>query len=230
MSASFDAVDDKLREADFFLTKMEETGLDVRAWRFYFSAFVTAARSVTFVLQTVMSDVPGFAEWYANRQDRLRADTPSRYFTSVRNEVQKRGTNPVAVWGRNEDGGVDAFFVHWYGDPEAVPPATDVATACKEQMRTLACLVFEVYRDFGHFIDPAIVYTAEGAKCQGLTIEDVEEQLIGVRGWTAGLPLDERFRLLRRNEPMPSVDDLFVKYLNHDRFAVTGHRETGDHA
>lgn len=228
MSASFDSVDEKLREADFFLTKMEESGFKSYSWRFYFSAFVTAARSVTFVLQHVMHDIPGFAEWYELRQEQFRKEPLPRYFTSIRNEVQKEGTNPVTLWGRGDDGNIEAFFLHWYNNPKNMPPDCDVISACKTHMVTLASIVYEVYRDFGHFIDPAIVYTPEGAARQGITIEDIEEQLIGIRGWTASLPLEERFRLLRRNEPMPQVDDLLIKYLGHDRFGESGKQATKD--
>ena len=218
LSASFDAVDEKLREADFFLKKMEEAGPDSCAWRFYFSAFVTASRSVTFVVQYVMSGIAEFDEWYETRRERMRVDPIARYFTSVRNEVQKRGTNPVTFWGCGEQGAVEAYFVHWYADPKEMPPDTDVVSACREYMTMLTAFVYEAYKDFGHFIDPAVLYTPEGAERRGLSIEDIEEQLIGARGWTAGLPLEERFRLLRRNEPMPEVDDLLIKYLGHDRF------------
>jgi hypothetical protein len=218
MSVSFDAVDNKLREADFFLERMKGSELNVRAWRFFFSAFVTAARSVTFVMQCAMNDIEGFADWYTPRQEALRSDPLARYLTSTRNEIQKRGTNPVCVWGRNEDGEVDAFFLHWYDDPDVQPPDGGVLSACSEQVRRLATLVYEAYRDFGPWIDPAVAYTPSGARSLGLTVEDIEEQLIGARGWTAGLPEEERFRLLRREEPMPEIDDLLLKYLKHDRF------------
>jgi hypothetical protein len=230
MSASFDVVDEKLREADFFVTKMEEIGPEPYPWRFYFSAFVTAARSVTFAMQYSMNDIVGFTEWYSIRQDSLRDDPLSRYLTIVRNEVQKRGTNPVTFWERGDSGKIEAYFLHWYENLDQMPPDYDVVSACKMHMQTLATLVYEVYRDFGHFVDPEVVYTPDGAARQGLTIEDIEEQLIGVRGWTAGLPLEERFRLLRRNEPMPHVDDLLIKYLGHDRFGNKAQQEAGGDA
>lgn len=227
MSASFDVVDEKLREADFFLTKMEETGPETFPWRFYFSAFATASRSITFALQYAMNGIEGFTEWYSSRQAQLREDPLSRYFTAIRNEIQKRGTNPVSIWGTASSGEVEAYFLHWYEDPEHSPPNCDVVSACKQQMKTLATLIYEAYRDFGYLIDPALVYTPEGAAKQGLTIEDIEEALIGVRGWTNGLPLEERFRLLRQNEPMPQVDDLLIKYLGHDRFGNKLNRVAG---
>ena len=218
MSVGFDVVDNKLREADFFLERMTTSGRDTRSWQFFFSAFATAARSVTFVLQSAMADVPGFSAWYAVRRDRLRADPLSRYLTSVRNEVQKRGTNPVCVWQHGSGDDVEAFFLHWYDDPAVQAPGGPVASACEEQVRQLALLVYEAYRDFGPWIDPAVTYTPSGAQRVGLSIDDVEERLLGVRGWTVALPEEKRFRVLRASEPMPDVDDLLVKYLGHDRF------------
>lgn len=220
MSASFDAVDGKLREADFFLVKLAEAGLDCDAWRFYFSAFVSAARSVTFAIQHAMRRIDGFDEWYSARQKVLRENALCRFFTSVRNETQKRGTNPVTVWHGSNECDVEAFFLYWYEDPDQMPPDEDVVASAQQYMEMLASLVYEAYRDFGHFIDPAVVYSLEGARRRGLSIEDIEQELIGVRGWTASLPTEERFRILRENEPMPQIDDILVKYLGHDRFGT----------
>ena len=65
---SFDWVDEKLFESDFFLTKLEETAYNFSAARYYFSAFTSAARSVTFALQKVMKRIPGFDEWYLKKK------------------------------------------------------------------------------------------------------------------------------------------------------------------
>ena len=75
---SFELVESKLVEANFFLEKLANVkGFD--AARFYFSAFVSAARTVTFALQAVMKSVEGFAEWYSKEQDSLKADPTARY-------------------------------------------------------------------------------------------------------------------------------------------------------
>ena len=48
---SFSPVDEKLEEADFFLEGMAASEKSWLRTRFLFSAFVSAARSVTFALQ-----------------------------------------------------------------------------------------------------------------------------------------------------------------------------------
>ncbi len=218
MSAPFDSVDDKLREADFFICKMEQADWDINEWRYHFSAFVTAARSVTFALQYSMSDIPGFDEWYKQRQECLRGDSLSQFFVAARNNVQKKGQNPLSFWDRDESGKIVAYFLYWFEDQVELTPDCDAITACKQHMKSLSQLVYEAYRDFGPYIDPAVAISPLGAKELGLTIEDMEEQIIGVRGWTSTLPLVERFRMLRDVESMPQIDDLLIKYLGHDRF------------
>jgi hypothetical protein len=95
MSRSFQLVDSKVFEADYFLERFSESGFNILAARSNFSAFVTATRSITFVLQAVMRDVDGFDEWYSSHQVRLRSDPISRYFLKVRNELQKIGISPI---------------------------------------------------------------------------------------------------------------------------------------
>jgi hypothetical protein len=113
---------------------------------------------------------------------------------------------------------VPPFFSIGGRIPQCQPPDAAVAEASREYMIVLAQLVYEVYRDFGHFVDPAVVYSKAGAAKRGLAVEDLEEETIGVRGWTSGLPLDERFRLLCEHQPLPDVDDILIKYIGHDRF------------
>ena len=215
-ASSFDTVDNKLREADFFLGKFVTASRGTLESQFYFSAFVTAARSVTFALQHVMADVEGFATWYQERSRRLNDNELCRYFVFVRNEVQKQGSSPVWLW--DTDG--SAFFVHWWEDPAVPAPDATVAEASRQYMTVLAKLIYEVYRDFGHFVDPAVVFSQAGAAKRGLSIEDLEEDIIGVRGWTSGIPLDERYRLLREQASLPHVDDVLIKYIGHNRFGT----------
>lgn len=215
-ASSFDTVDNKLREADFFLGKFVVASHNILESRFYFSAFVTAARSVTFALQHVMADVDGFPEWYQERSQQLKDNELCRYFVFVRNEVQKQGSSPVSMW--DTDG--SALFLHWWEDPAVPAPDTTVAEASRQYIRVLARLIYEVYRDFGHFVDPAVVYSEAGAARRGLSIEDLEEETMGMRGWTSGIPLDERYRLLREQQSLPHIDDLLIKYLGHNRYGT----------
>ena len=66
---------EKLLEAEHFLARMiMSDGLE---YQFELNAFLSASRSVTFVLQKALSDVPGFADWYQQQQARMKADARS---------------------------------------------------------------------------------------------------------------------------------------------------------
>jgi hypothetical protein len=57
----------KLQEALFFLEKMEEFYTVNPDFDYYFNAFISSGRSVTFVMQKEYSKIQGFEEWYENR-------------------------------------------------------------------------------------------------------------------------------------------------------------------
>jgi len=57
----------KLEEALFFLKKMEKNFNLDPDFDFYFNAFISSGRSVTFVMQKEYSKAHGFKEWYENR-------------------------------------------------------------------------------------------------------------------------------------------------------------------
>ena len=73
MSRSFSLVDSKVAEAAFFLEKIADCGYETLEMRCYLSAFVSAARTVTFSLQSVLRNVDGFDEWYRSHQQALKA-------------------------------------------------------------------------------------------------------------------------------------------------------------
>src|SRR4051794_32192708 len=95
MSSSFGVVEDKLREADFFLSQLRNSPLIGFEANCFFSAFVSAARSVTFAMQASLTGVPGFKEWYQGQQTRLKTDRLAPLFVEIRNEVIHTGVNPL---------------------------------------------------------------------------------------------------------------------------------------
>jgi hypothetical protein len=224
MSRSFGLVDDKLDEADFFLSRMEEANF--YEIRHYFSAFVSAARSVTFAVQGSISDIDGFKEWYAGWQATLAADRMAGFFLDARNDVIHLGENPIRGGSsyRAEDGGSVQLF--WFRD--AVPfdldpapekrksyPREDVITACRAFLVTLVSLVYDAYVHFAPEVDAHVHYTQSHFQAIGKTIEDAEEELFGYRGWTEapGLTVNDRWRLIRRNLTGCTVAHLFEKHL-----------------
>ena len=53
------------------------------------NAFISLARSITFVMQKEFHDIPGFAEWYAIKQDEMKNDKDMKFFVDLRNESLK---------------------------------------------------------------------------------------------------------------------------------------------
>src|SRR5688572_26098150 len=86
---------EKLQEAEYFLAGVaSENSLE---FQFNLNAFLSACRSVTFVMQKSMSRVPAFADWYRARQDEMRLDAAAGFFLELRNIAQHEG--PVSYVG-----------------------------------------------------------------------------------------------------------------------------------
>ncbi|MGM4928398.1 hypothetical protein [Tardiphaga sp. 619_E2_N8_5] len=215
---NFGIVDDKLAEADFFCDLVAEGGADFFKVRYYFSAFVAAARSVTFALQASIKHADGFDTWYDKWQQQLRANELARFFHACRTDTQHIGINPVMGGSGSKN-----FQVCWFGQPERGRyewlPEEDVAAACRTYMRILCELIRDCYREFGLLIDPDQIYSADGLLTKGWTLEDVEEQLGYPRGytdieWDGPDKTQQRLKLLRRQIPMSAVGSLLAKYLD----------------
>lgn len=229
MKRSFDNVDHKVEEAEYFLSLMEAKDGFVPEINFLLSAYASAARSITFTLKAVLGDAPGFGEWYARHQAVLKADPVAKYFVELRNVTQKTGATVVnrassrAELVRLLKGQFAGGKMHWFGaSGENMPPAPDmdVAQGCRQNFLQLLEIVYSCYCDFGPLIDPQQHYTPEHYKRIGKTIEDAEEELGYPRGWTApgdfadAKYIPYRFELLRRHSAgASSINHLFEKYL-----------------
>jgi hypothetical protein len=86
-----DLIKHEVAEADFFLNSMRDSGFNIFGFHCYFSAFMSASRSITFALQAVMSGTPGFAEWYEIARQPLVEDSRARFFVQLRNIATKTG-------------------------------------------------------------------------------------------------------------------------------------------
>ena len=84
---------DKLREARFFLDRLREHRNKRPEFRFYMSAFLGAARSVSFALQKDLRspDRDSFDRWYAGQRDRLAAHPMGAIVNKARTVFQKEG-------------------------------------------------------------------------------------------------------------------------------------------
>ncbi|MCC5965748.1 MAG: hypothetical protein JJU24_06390 [Natronohydrobacter sp.] len=215
---TFDHVDNKLFESDFFLQKMEEEDFNMFAMRCYFSAFVSSTRSVTFAIQASMKGTEGFPEWYEIIRQKLRDDQLARFFHECRTDDQKLGFNHVV--GGVFDGRTPRF---WFGEPERgrykFLPEIDVLSACRKYMVKMCEIVDSAYERFGIEIDPDQRYTPAGLKKVGMSIEDLEDYLGFPRLYSkvsedSEEELELRLASLVRGVPRSAVKPLLMRYLD----------------
>lgn len=216
MGRSFSVVDQKVAEAGFFLKKLKGVDLDFFAARCYVSAFVTSARSITYALQAVMKPVPRFHDWYRNRQEEMRANPLARFFHNLRTVSHHIGDN-LASGGSAGPNQSPRFWFMPTKDISEVPQ-DDVVTACESYYKTMVELVYNCYLDFGTEINSHQYYTAEHFAKLGKTIEDAEEEVFGIRGWThvAGYPDEARWQAIRDQMIGCEIDEIFLEYLGKE--------------
>ncbi len=234
MGRSFGIVECKVTEAHFFIQKLEEASEDfsLLSARCYISAFVAAARSITFTLKSSISDVPKFKEWYEKHEGALRTNSLARYFLFARNESQKVGYYPINGMGSTKDNGREKAIFHfdnYYPELKEEIPQADAISACKEYFRLLLNVIYDCFIVFGSIIDPDQYYTIENIKLLGKSIEDIEEEIGLPRGWTgmSGGTDEQRIDAIRGQFSTNSIDPIFIEYLNKDRFGNTYEESTG---
>lgn len=84
----------KLEEAAYFLQRVEEHYFDAledngRPLIYYVSAFISAARSVTWIMRSEYSRLPGWKTWYDVQRPSTHDLKLLRGFTDARNRSQK---------------------------------------------------------------------------------------------------------------------------------------------
>lgn len=83
----------KLQEAEYFLTMMKRTLEDDNVFYYNLSAFLSAARSITYYMQKQYKHQNGFDEWYCPKWIKMEADPELKYLNKARVEALK--TVPV---------------------------------------------------------------------------------------------------------------------------------------
>jgi hypothetical protein len=82
-------VEERLSEANYFARRLRSQRGE--KLQYELNAFLSAARSVTWLIQKEMVHVPGFSEWWSERQKEMAADPAMRFFLALRNYSQKEG-------------------------------------------------------------------------------------------------------------------------------------------
>jgi hypothetical protein len=74
----------KVKEAEYFFEKMKKNIEDDKVFSFNLSAFLTSARSVTFLMQKEYQHVLGFQDWYADKRKLMQSDNDFEFFNDLR--------------------------------------------------------------------------------------------------------------------------------------------------
>lgn len=81
----------RLREAGFFLEKMNETYLTPdHQFDCYMTAYIMIARSVTWIMQSEFRHKDGFSEWFKEKQVSHQIEQLLKKFRTVRNSISKQ--------------------------------------------------------------------------------------------------------------------------------------------
>jgi hypothetical protein len=91
---------DKLQEASYFRHRLKDTAGNRDEFRWNLTAFISAARSVTLIMQTEYTHRDGFLAWYEPKRQELIADSLMGFLHDKRNEVLHKTV--VQVYGRPE--------------------------------------------------------------------------------------------------------------------------------
>lgn len=94
----------KLKEAKYFFEQMGKTFENDDEFKYNLSAFLSAARSITWFMQGQYAQVEGFGRWYEDKQKEMREDQELKYLdnarvASVHTEFISTGATRVATLG-----------------------------------------------------------------------------------------------------------------------------------
>lgn len=216
MARSFGLVDYKVQEAEYFLLQLQRVGEEINfaAVQFCASAFVSAARSVTFAMQASLKGRSDFETWYEKRQEALRNDPLAKFFHRFRTVTQHIGENVVGggVHGKN---GTFYYFLPCIDLPTV--PEQDVVSACEAYFVAVLRLVYDCYVELGPVVDGQQHFTQKNFAELGKTIEDAEEESGFPRGWTdIGKPEIDTYRwqALRQQADGCLIERQFERWLN----------------
>jgi hypothetical protein len=223
MSQTFGIVEEKLREAEFFLDKMSTASSPSFDARFYFSAFISAARSITLALQATLNDADGFTAWYEQAQARLKLDPLARYFVEIRNDSIHKGLNPldcVTVEHLRENllqqfrrTNPSHFIVLPNAATDNGTILADAVQASSGYLKGLVEVIFDCYDRFKYVVDPRWYFTSDNFAAKNRTLEHALGELRFPRAWLSGaISETDGWRVLRTQQPRCLINDIFERY------------------
>lgn len=181
MMKSLILVEERIFEANYFARRLSRAK-NGDSFGYELNAFLSAARSVTFLLQKEMASVPGFGAWYEDQRRLLKGDPAASFFLNLRNFSQKEGKVPLIgcqIVGRR-------WTYRFAGRAEPVPQILlhrDVSDCCREHVAKLARLILDFSQVFPYYSCYRIALTPNGIAELSLSIEEIEESLGLPKGW-----------------------------------------------
>lgn len=170
-------VEEKLLEAEFFMRRFRRASPDTA--NYFLNAYLSAARSVTFLLQKELAYVPGFPDWWNAQRTTLGADMVARFFLELRNFSQKAGR--VSLTGARAGGGRSAVWTYRFvGVVTQVPgelKGVDAADACSEHLAKLARILLACIDAFPYHSCPSMALSPAGVNALGLNVGDMFRRL-----------------------------------------------------
>lgn len=170
-------VEERLAEADFFARRFASSRPERAGY--FLNAFLSSARSVTFLLQKEMAHVDGFAPWWASQRLAMGGDKVARFFLELRNFSQKQGRVSL-VSSRTGNAGSRSWAFRFVGTETSVPEellGVDAGRACVAHVAKLARVVLACMKEFPFHTCPSKALTAEGVRVLGLDVEAIFEAL-----------------------------------------------------
>ncbi|WP_446831231.1 hypothetical protein [Candidatus Foliamicus sp.] len=193
-------VEEKILEAENFARRLR--ALNGENFTYEFNAFLSAARSVTFLLQKEMRRVPGFKEWWVKRRKKMREDAGMKYFLELRNFSQKEGrVSLVGTTSKDCEGNL-LWSYRFAGNKQAVPKALlhrDVVDCCLEHLGKLARIVLKCANAFPNHSCPRRTVATGGFKFLDLKLSDIVSMLGFPIEWVSTvkhIPENEVYRIL----------------------------------
>lgn len=202
-------VEERLVEAEYFGRRMFDSS-DSTILGYELNAFLSSARSVTFLLQKEFAAVDGFEAWWIADRTKLGADCAARFFLELRNFSQKQGRVSI-VGTSNQDRGWRYMFA---GTAEPVPAVLlnrDVADCCLEHLAKLAQTVLRAAEAFAYHSCPTLALSPAGIAALGLALDDIDAAFGIPCAVSAARPagsLEDLTRLYRRLVDAVDFDEI----------------------
>lgn len=195
-------VEERLLEGEYFVRQLARRR-DSTSFGYELNAFLSAARSVTFLLQKELSKVDGFPDWWKTEQTALGSDEAARFFLELRNYSQKEGRISMVGTAVSSRGKGRRWTYRFAGTTGPVPDSLynrDVVDCCREHLAKIARSILRCTEIFPYHCCPRRALTPEGVEALQLDLDAIDAMLGYPRGSSEidGFESKDRIRFLSK--------------------------------